>query len=147
MSRSHFSIPEHCFVAKQLDKTLFCCNTSKHGIFCRKLLKYALTAQKMAASALRADSTFSLTLPRPHLIILYHIVCKNIAYFQIIFPVGLPSWSTRASMIKYRVKLLCNFRQCFHVVQISSQVGQIERWGQFFICAAGRWRGRAGGHR
>ena len=101
----------------------------------------------MAASALRADSTFSLTLPRPHLIILYHIVCKNIAYFQIIFPVGLPSWSTRASMIKYRVKLLCNFRQCFHVVQISSQVGQIERWGQFFICAAGRWEGRAGGHR
>ena len=54
------------------------------------------------------------------------------------------SWSNReVGTILY----LCNFRQCFHVVQISSQVGQIERWGQFFICAAGRWRGRAGGHR
>ena len=46
MSRSHFSIPEHCFVAKQLKKTLFYRDTSKYGIFCRKLLKYALWAKK-----------------------------------------------------------------------------------------------------
>ena len=38
-------------------------NTSKYGIFCRKLLKYALWAKKMAASAMRADSTLCLTLP------------------------------------------------------------------------------------
>ena len=57
-----FSIPEHCFVAKQLNKTLFCRDTSKYGIFCQKLLKYALRAEKMAASALRADSTLSPTL-------------------------------------------------------------------------------------
>ena len=37
---------------------------SKYGIFCRKLLKYALRAEKMAASALRADSTLSPTLQR-----------------------------------------------------------------------------------
>ena len=35
---------------------------SKYGIFGRKLLKYALRAEKMAASALRADSTLSPTL-------------------------------------------------------------------------------------
>ena len=52
-----FSIRKHCFVAKQLNKTLFCRDTSKYGIFCRKLLKYALWAKKMAASAMRADST------------------------------------------------------------------------------------------
>ena len=39
--RAIFSIPKHCFVAKQLNKTLFCHNASKYGIFCRKLLKYA----------------------------------------------------------------------------------------------------------
>ena len=41
-----FSIPKHCFVAKQLNKTLFCRDASKYGIFCRKLLKYALWAKK-----------------------------------------------------------------------------------------------------
>ena len=39
---SHFSIPKHCFVAKQINKTLFCRDTSKYGILCRKLLKHAL---------------------------------------------------------------------------------------------------------
>ena len=33
---------KHCFVAKQFNKTLFCRDTSKMGIFCRKQLKYAL---------------------------------------------------------------------------------------------------------
>ena len=56
------SIPKHCFVAKQLNKTLFCRNTSKYGIFCRKVLRYALRAKKMAASGLRADSTLFPTL-------------------------------------------------------------------------------------
>ena len=40
------SIPKYCFVAKQINETLFCCDTSKYGIFCRKLLKYALRAKK-----------------------------------------------------------------------------------------------------
>ena len=35
---------------------------SKYGIFCQKLLKYALGAEKMAAIALKADSTLSPTL-------------------------------------------------------------------------------------
>ena len=60
---SHFSIPKHCFVARQLTKTLFCRDTSKIGVFCWKLLKYALRPKKMAASAMRADSTLSPTLP------------------------------------------------------------------------------------
>ena len=41
-----FSIPEHCFVAKQLNKTLFCRDTLKYGTCCRKLLKYAQRAEK-----------------------------------------------------------------------------------------------------
>ena len=48
-----FSTLKHCF-AKHLIKTLY---VSKYGIFCRKLLKYALRAEKMAESALRAYST------------------------------------------------------------------------------------------
>ena len=35
-------IPKHCFVAKQLNENLFCCDASKYGIFCQKWLKYAL---------------------------------------------------------------------------------------------------------
>ena len=49
-------------LTKQLNKTLFCRDTSKYGSFCRKLLKSALRAKKMAVSALRADSTLSPTL-------------------------------------------------------------------------------------
>ena len=65
VTESHiFSRHKHCFVAKQLNKTLFCRDMSKYGIFCRKLLKCALRAEKMAASALRADSTLSPTLVR-----------------------------------------------------------------------------------
>ena len=44
--RHIFSIPKHCFVAKQLNITLVCCDTSKYCIFCRKLVKYALRAKK-----------------------------------------------------------------------------------------------------
>ena len=78
---------------------------------------------------------------------------KNKKTITLIFSVGqlVPVWSNIESSWSNREVgtdlYLCNFRQCFHVVQISSQVGQIERWGQFFICAAGRWGGRAGGHR
>ena len=46
VSLTFFCVPKHCFVAKQLNKTLFCRDTSKYGIFCRKLLKYALRAGK-----------------------------------------------------------------------------------------------------
>ena len=60
--REPLSIPKHCFVAKQLNKTLFCRDTTKYGNFYRKLLKYALRAEKMAAGALGADSTLSPTL-------------------------------------------------------------------------------------
>ena len=49
-------------VRARLNKTLFCPDTSKYGTYCRKLLEYALRAEKMAASALRADSTLSPTL-------------------------------------------------------------------------------------
>ena len=61
-----FSIPKHCVAAKQLNMTLFCGEMSKYGIFCRKLLKYALLEEPkiIAASALRADSTLSPTLER-----------------------------------------------------------------------------------
>ena len=57
MSRSHFSIPEHCFVAKQ-----FCRDMLKYSTCLLKLLKYTLRAEKMAESALRADSTLCPTL-------------------------------------------------------------------------------------
>ena len=45
-------------------KSRFLVNVALHvfGNFYRKLLKYALRAEKMAASALRADSTLSPTL-------------------------------------------------------------------------------------
>ena len=36
------SMPQHCFVEKQLNTTLFCRETLKYGTFCRKTLKYAL---------------------------------------------------------------------------------------------------------
>ena len=55
---SILSMPQHCFVAKQLNTTLFCrktlkyrtfCReTLKYGTFCREMLKYALWAEKMA---------------------------------------------------------------------------------------------------
>ena len=32
--------PQHCFVAKQLNITLFCHKTLKYGTFCRETLKY-----------------------------------------------------------------------------------------------------------
>ena len=58
----HCYIPEHCFVAKQLNKTFSCRDTLKNATFCQNLLKYALRAAKMAESALRADSTLCPTL-------------------------------------------------------------------------------------
>ena len=33
------SMPQHCFVAKQLNTTLFCRKTLKYGTFCRETLK------------------------------------------------------------------------------------------------------------
>ena len=70
-----FSMPQHCFVAKQSNMTLFCretlkydtfcretlkfgtfCReTLKYGTFCRETLKYALWAEKMAKIKFRAD--------------------------------------------------------------------------------------------
>ena len=41
-----FSMPEYCFVAKQLNKTFFCRDTLKYGTWCQKLLTYALRAEK-----------------------------------------------------------------------------------------------------
>ena len=41
-----FSMPQHCFVAKQLNMTLFCCKTLKYGTFCRKTLKYGTFCRK-----------------------------------------------------------------------------------------------------
>ena len=38
--------PQREPVRARLNKTLFCHDTSKYGIFCRKLLKYALRAEK-----------------------------------------------------------------------------------------------------
>ena len=34
------SMPQHCFVEKQLNTTLFCRETLKYGTFCRETLKY-----------------------------------------------------------------------------------------------------------
>ena len=37
---THLAMPQHCFVAKQLNTTLFCRETLKYGTFCRETLKY-----------------------------------------------------------------------------------------------------------
>ena len=36
------SMPQNCFVEKQLNTTLFCRETLKYGTFCRETIKYAL---------------------------------------------------------------------------------------------------------
>ena len=41
-----FSIPEYCFVVKQLNEALFCRDMLKYAILCRKLLKYAIRSEK-----------------------------------------------------------------------------------------------------
>ena len=41
-----FSMPQHYFVAKRLNTTLFCRETLKYGTFCCKTLKYSLWPKK-----------------------------------------------------------------------------------------------------
>ena len=43
---SHFGIPKHCFVAKQLNKTLFCRDASKKRYFLSKIVKIRAMSQK-----------------------------------------------------------------------------------------------------
>ena len=47
------SMPQHCFVEKQLNTTLFCRETLKYGIFCRKTLKYGTFCRKTLKYALK----------------------------------------------------------------------------------------------
>ena len=49
------SMPQHCFVAKQLNTTLFCRKTLKYGTFCRKMLKYGTFCREMLKYALWAE--------------------------------------------------------------------------------------------
>ena len=61
-SKSHGE-PQREPVRARLNKTLFCRNTSKYGIFLSKIVKiHDQSQKKLAASALRADSTLSPTL-------------------------------------------------------------------------------------
>jgi len=50
--RARVSMPQHCFVAKQLNTTLFCRKTLKYGTFCRKTLKYGTFCREMLKYAL-----------------------------------------------------------------------------------------------
>ena len=43
---THLAMPQHCFVAKQLNTTLFCRKTLKYGTFCRETLKYGTFCRK-----------------------------------------------------------------------------------------------------
>ena len=49
---SILSMPQHCFVAKQLNTTLFCRKTLKYGTFCCKTLKYGTFCREMLKYAL-----------------------------------------------------------------------------------------------
>ena len=70
---SILSIPQHCFVAKQLNSALFCRKMLKYGTFCHETLKFVLWAKK--CHKLRCELT-------PHFMLLcnrlYHISCVMI---------------------------------------------------------------------
>ena len=90
LSQSHFNVRQtHCFlcedalsfkwqivypirVGESVESALsalaaiFSALSACFNNFCQKLLKYALRAEKMASSALRADSTLSPTLSQQH---------------------------------------------------------------------------------
>ena len=50
-----FSMPQHCFVAKQLNTTLFCRKTLKYGTFCRETLKYGTFCRETLKYTLWAE--------------------------------------------------------------------------------------------
>ena len=47
-----FSMPQHCFVAKQLNTYLFCCETLEYSTFCRETFKYGTLCLKTLKYAL-----------------------------------------------------------------------------------------------
>ena len=48
-------MPQHCFVEKQLNTTLFCRETLEHGIFCRETLKSGTSCRETLECALLAE--------------------------------------------------------------------------------------------
>ena len=77
---SILSMPQHCFVAKQLNTTLFCRKTLKYGTLCRETLKYSTFCREMLKYALWAQKWHELRYElTPHFLLLCRCACQFVA--------------------------------------------------------------------